>query len=267
MLNLHISSIPCQPVEAAPASDVSRYFQEVKAGLYPREVLVHPTIEQQQNALPWTYSPAQDFDTLNKLVEELLLLIIILITETPSPPVRSHDESAIEARKRLRREVVHRLVSGPKTHSEMAEVHRVLSHRDNLILSGEGKLINSDDASGAALESVLNDVAIRKTRIGDADQWELRKSAWEEYDPAFHRIGTRAHQSATEQRPKHSPDHCLPYAPEPPTSHEMFKCIRKDLTSDAVILSVVYRVLHSYCYDKIPLESKEELRGKVRSYY
>lgn len=160
--------------------------------------------------------------------------------------------------------MVHRLASGPKTHSEMAEVHHVLSQRDNLVLCDEGKQINPDDASGAALESVLNDVAIRRTRIGDADQWELRKATWLEYDPAFHRIGTRAHQSATEQRPKQPSDQHLPYAPKPPEAHDSFKRIRKDLTADATILAIVYRVLHAYCHDRNSTKSTADLPGKVR---
>lgn len=192
------------------------------------------------------------------------MFVIILITEIPAPPTCNAEESAIAARNRLRREVVHRLASGPKTHSEMAEVHHVLSHRDNLILCDEGKHINPDDASGAALESVLNDVAIRRTRIGDADQWDLRKSAWLEYDPAFHRIGTRAHQSATERRPKQHSDHSLPYAPSPPPAHESFERIRKDITADATILSIVYRVFHAYCHDERSTKSTALLRGKVR---
>jgi hypothetical protein len=67
-------------------------------------------------------------------------------------------------------------------------VHHVLPQRDNLVLCEEGKQINPDDASGAALEASLSEVAVRKCRLGDADQWELRKWAWNEYDPAFNHI-------------------------------------------------------------------------------
>lgn len=251
------------PVENAPSSDVQRYSREVQAGLYPKEITSQET-STNFDVIPWTYSPAKDFATAISLVEELLLLIIILITEMPSPPALNPNECVAEARRRLRREVVHKLASGPKTHSEMAEVHHVLSQRDNLILCDEGKEINPDDASGAALESVLNDVAIRRTRLGDADQWEMKNYMWKEYDPAFHRISTRAHQSATEQRPKQPPGSYSPYAPKPPPAHGSFKKIRKDLTSDATVLSIVHRVLHAYCFDKISPKSKTDLRGKVR---
>ena len=250
-------------VENAPSSDVHRYSRETQAGLYPKEIKA-PATSTNFDAIPWTYSPAKDFSTAINLVEELLLLIIILITEMPSPPALNSNEWVAEARRRLRREVIHKLASGPKTHSEMAEVHHVLSQRDNLILCDEGKHINPDDASGAALESVLNEVAIRRTRLGAADQWEMKNQMWKEYDPAFHRIATRAHQCATEQRPKQPLGSYSPYAPKPPPAHNSFKQIRKDLTSDATVISVVYRVLHAYCYNKRSPESKMALRGKVR---
>lgn len=255
-------------VADAPSSNFQIYLQEIKDGLYPKEIVVQAGSDQEKshmNALPWTYSPAKDFAMYTSLVEELLLLIIILITEMPSVPALDAIESAAEARRRLRREVVHRLASGPKTHSEMAEVHHVLTSRDNLILCEEGKEINPDDASGAALESVLSEVALRRTRIGDADQWELRKSVWQEYDPAFHRISTRAHQAATEQRPKQpSSSNSSPYAPKPPAGHDSFLRIRKDLTADSVILSIVYRVAHAFCYNKNSHKPTSDLRGKVR---
>lgn len=234
--------------------------------MYPKEIAAQESVAQENVLLPWTYSPARDFAMSIGLVEEMLSLIIILLTEMPSPPALNTDESVMLSRRRLRREVVHRLASGPKTHSEMAEVHHVLSQRDNAILCDKGKQINPDDASGAALESVLNDVALRRTRIGDADQWELNQSAWQEYDPAFHRIGTRAHQSASERRPKQPLDKSSPYAPKPPKAHDSFKRIRKDLTADAVILSITYKVLHAYCYDKSSLESKINFSG-VRSFH
>eukprot|EP00804_Cyclotella_cryptica_P026552 CCRYP_015394-RC/>CCRYP_015394-RC protein AED:0.06 eAED:0.06 QI:168/1/1/1/0.85/0.76/21/3141/1947 len=250
--------------ESAPSKDTHQYMQEIEAGFYPAESQATAGQEVPPNSrpFPWVYSPAKDFATSIRLVEELLTLLIILITDIPSPPPQCSEERAMEAKRRLRREVIHRLVSGPKTHSEMAEVHHILPLRDNLVLCDEGKLINPDDASGAALESVLNDVATRKTRIGDADQWELKKRAWEEYDPSFHRISTRAHQCATEHRPKQIPGHCSPYAPKPTPAHDSFKRIRRDLTADASVLAIVYRVLHAYCYAVDSPKSTAELRGR-----
>lgn len=57
-----------------------------------------------------------------------------MITELPPPPAVDLVDHTRQAKERLRREVVHRLVSGSKTHSELAEVHHVLPLRDNVSL-------------------------------------------------------------------------------------------------------------------------------------
>lgn len=121
-----------------------------------------------------------------------------------------------------------------------------MPQHDNLVLCESGKLVNPDDASGAALEEALGEVAVRKCRSGAPDEWQLQKEAWNEYDPAFHHISTRAHQTATENRPKPSPS--SPYAPRPARAHLAFQRIRRDLTADSCILAIAYRILHVHCY-------------------
>lgn len=140
-------------------------------------------------------------------------------------------------------------------------MNHVLPQRDQSVLCETGKLVNPDDASGAALEDALGEVAIRKQRSGAPDEWELRKEAWDLYDPAFYHISTRAHQSATEYRPKPPPS--MPYAPRPSVAHSAFRRIRRDLTADSCILAVVYRVLHVHCYqnEDSPPSSDPQLPG------
>ena len=98
--------------------------------------------------------------------------------EMPPPSPRNKYDHAFEAKRRLKREVIHRLASGNKTHSEMAEVHHVLPQRDNFVLCETGKLVNPDDASSVALEDTLGEVARRKCCTGSPDEWELQKEAW-----------------------------------------------------------------------------------------
>jgi len=178
----------------------------------------------------------------------------------PPPSPRNKNDHAFEAKRRLKREVIHRLASGNKTHSEMAEVHHVLPQRDNFVLCETGKLVNPDDASGAALEDALGEVAKRKCRTGSPDEWELQKEAWGQYDPAFHHISTRAHQSATEKRPKPKSDAHQPYAPCPAPAHVAFRRVRRDLTADSCILAMAYRVLHVHCHEKEFQDT--QLRGR-----
>ena len=245
----------------APDSDITRYKEEVKIGLYPPE---------KDDEVPWTYSPAKD-STISSLslLEEVLHLLIILITELPPPPPKSRDDYTNQAKQRLRREVIHRLASGPRTHSELAEVHHVLPQRDNVTLSEEGKLVNPDDATGAALEAALDEVAERKSsRQLKPDRWELKEWAWSEYDPAFFHISLRCHQSAAEKRPaansaKIKP---VPFAPRPPECHLSFLRLRKDLSSDACVRALAYRTLHVHCR-KMDSTSRDmtDISGKVKS--
>ena len=144
----------------------------------------------------------------------------------PSPEPNNKNDEVMEAKRRLKREVVHRLASGNKCHSELTEVSHVLSARENSVL-GE-TFVNPDDAGGAALEDALGEVAIRKQKCGAPDEWELKKDFWNFYDPAFHHISTRDHQGCAENRPK--PSASVPYAPRPALAHVSFQRIRRDVS-------------------------------------
>jgi hypothetical protein len=177
----------------------------------------------------------------------------VFTSELPHPPPPNKAEHTEQARWRLNREVVHRLASGPKKHSDLLEVHHVLSHWDNLLLSEEGKEVNPDDATGAALGTVLSDIAERKSSRGklEPDKWELKQSAWDMYDPSFFHISGRMHQSAADERPKPKEQSASlfgwepkPYAPSPNAAHPFFARLRRDTTADATTLAVVYRVMH-----------------------
>lgn len=217
---------------------------------------------------PHVYSPAsKDVAQSLALLEEALHLLIVLVTELPPPPPFDKKDHLKQAKSRLRREVVHKLVSGPKTHSELADVQHVLPHRDTVLLNEEGKLVNPDDASGAALEAALEEVADVKVSRGrltaSADHWEVRRAVWDEYDPAFYHTSRQHHQTAAENRPSAAPDGdsapgtnvaskatstvAKTYAPRPSVAHPSFNRIRRDITADGVVVSILYRILHVHC--------------------
>ena len=154
--------------------------------------------------LPWAYTITNDITASLSLFEELLYALIVFITELPPPPTSDIVDHTRQAKEILRRKVLHCLVSGAKTHSELAEVHHVWSLRDNvravplsldlvcddwiesrvlvyvshthtihishahsqLVLGKEGKLINPDDATGAALEVAFQEVAKHRSSRG-----------------------------------------------------------------------------------------------------
>lgn len=178
----------------------------------------------------------------------------------PPPSPLTKADSAVEAKRCLIREVIHRLASGNKTHSEMAEVHHVLSQRDTLVLSetyssaldgNSNNSNNADESGGQALEDALAEVALRKHRSGTPDEWELRTEAWDAYDPAFSHQGGRAHQSAAERRPKPPQGGSRAYAPRPAAAHASFRRIRRDLTADSCVLAIAYRLLHAHCREEL----------------
>lgn len=239
-----------------PTWDVGRYLSESKLGWYPRELrAANEQNEEGFVVLPWTYSPAREASTCLVLLEEFLHLVIVFTSELPLPAPSDRANHTQQAQWKMYREVIHRLASGPKTHSELLEVQHVLSHWDNTLLSEEGKLINPDDATTAALGTCLKEIAVRKTsgRL-EPDKWEMKREAWESYDPAFFHISPRNHQTGAENRPK--PDERTadafgweprPYCPKPRVAHSFFQRLRRDTTADATILAVVYRVLHIHC--------------------
>ncbi|KAG7367370.1 zinc-finger domain containing protein [Nitzschia inconspicua] len=252
----------------APDSDINRYLDEVQKGLYQSEKSSEGTTENFM--LPSTFSPAKDAATFLLLLEEFLHLIIILCSELPGIPPKDKAEHTKQAKWRLRREVIHRLVSGEKTHSELAEVHHVLSHWDNVFLSEEGKMVNPDDATGAALASVLSDIASRKVSRGkmEPDKWELNREAWDSYDPSFFHINSRSHQQAADNRPSLVTGTKFNFKPKPfcpplLKAHPSFSRLRRDITSDSTILAITYRTLHMHIRDSERKKDFTELPGSI----
>lgn len=252
-----------------PNSDINQYLDEVQKGLYEPEL--NNANSGEDFYLPWTYSPARDAASRLLLLEEFLHTMIILCTELPPDPPSTKKAHTAQAKQRLRREVIHRLASGSKTHSELAEVHHVLSHWDNVYLSEEGKLVNPDDATGAALGTVLAEVATRKVSRGkmEPDKWELKSEGWESYDPSFFHISLRSHQTAAESRPTPTGSIAnygvVPKAFCPPflSAHSSFARLRRDITCDSTILAITYRTLHVHCRDTRKTKDMADLRGSM----
>jgi hypothetical protein len=65
----------------APTANVALYKNELSKGLYPPEIEADVTDESlPELVLPWTYCPAPDPSTCLALVQELMHIIILLIT-------------------------------------------------------------------------------------------------------------------------------------------------------------------------------------------
>lgn len=190
--------------------------------------------QRPRSGRPWHRRDRWDDDvvreTLLPLGEECLLLLILLITEVPLPPMPPQDRHRLS----LRREIVHRLASGPCTHSE---VHECCHH------SSDG----SEVIPESMIEEILASVAVRReARDLEAERFVLSENAWEEYDPAFFHMTNQAHQQALEMRPSPkkesgpSPKACVR---PPPPAHPVFAPLRLGLLSSRTLLQVIRTVL------------------------
>ena len=122
--------------------------------------------------------------------------------------------------------------------------------------------VNPEDTTGAALEAILVEVADCKSILGKSDKWQLQKWAWNEYDPAFFHSSVQSQQNAAENRPKgmgaskeKGKIDSFPYAPFPPTAHDSFSRLRKDISADANVIAIIYRVLHIHCRKNLDNEA------------
>ena len=206
----------------------------------------------------WTYQPTNDRASYLILLDDLLHTLIVMVTELPSPPPVKPSDEVENAKMRLRRELTHRLASGPKTNSELGEVVHMLSMRDNEILLNEGKQINPDDAIGSSIQEILKDIATCTPRGGNVpDEYQLNKNSWNEYDPAFFHISSVHHQVASDNKPSpeiSSSAHTnlpKPYSPFLPSANRFFSRLRMDLASDATIIAIIYRILHVHLSPRV----------------
>lgn len=209
---------------------------------------------EKTHAIPIPYSPIRDNTDGFHLAGEFFSLLITLTTELPDEFSSDKDQLTNRAKFRLRREALHRLAAGPKTRSELAEAESVLSFRDSELLSAQGREINPDDAAGAALSTVLEDIAERIVCPGKSDEFHIKESGWELYDPSFFHLHIRHHQSAAEKRPKPKQDssksfgwETRQFCPDLNPCHGFFSRLRYSAFSDATVRSCVYRTLHLHC--------------------
>ena len=140
-------------LENAVLYDTPAYYRELTQNFFPPQ---HPppplpTLDSDDDA-PSAFSPppmlptpplfttaGKDSDSENmRMVEEMLYLLTLLVTELPRPPTSRPappKSPPVAVLKKLRREIVHRLATGPSTHSSLNDVHLMLSVSENSALA------------------------------------------------------------------------------------------------------------------------------------
>ena len=162
------------------------------------------------------------------MVEELVSFLILLVTEIPLPGFES---PADRVKIMLRREIVHKLVSGPCTYSELQECMGLVPESEKVKSSVLDSLIEAigDWQEGTALEP---------------SKLRLKESVWAEYDPSFPHASTKAHQVAMETRPKMK--YAQPITPPPPPAHPAFASLRLAMLCDPILLNLLRDLVYSH---------------------
>jgi hypothetical protein len=208
------------------------------------------------------------------MMEEMLYFLILLVTELPHPSIQASQPTSPappdHILKKLRREIVHRLASGPCTHSSLNEVHSMLSIYENGALAVAEKGAE-ESASTEHLDSILEQVANKKRGSGlEPDKYVLKDECWREYDPSFWHLSTKSHQSASENRAlfyeseakqrkeRDQADVTKAWCPPPEPAHESFFPLRTHLLADATLIHVLWKLLHDHVGGSAALERQSE---------
>ena len=176
------------------------------------------------------------------LYEEALQLIILLSTELPLPPLTSSERATMI----LRRELVHKLVSGPCTFSQLQECISIVPDHEKL--------------DSNCVDEIAAEIGDRREGTGlEPAKLVLKEEIWREYDPVFWHLAPSAHQHAYEARPKLKAP--MPYVCSPLPAHPSFLPLRAELLFDDFLLTTVRDLLYVY----VSQRSRNPIYEYVRS--
>lgn len=164
----------------------------------------------------------------SKLLDQLLLLVINLISEVPVFP---HDDLSVRLAPRIRKILVHRLVIGPCTYSQLMDsIHFLPEHN---------KLETQD------LTLAVEAVSVPRDDNGlDPTKYILRPELWSEYDFCYPYISQLSHNGITESRPRVNGKQPMVKLSPPQEIHPLLVLFREDLATDSILITVLREVVH-----------------------
>lgn len=210
-------------------------------------------------------SANSDASYLPALLDEALKYIVNLVTELPTPSV-AHAAAAKEAGEKadsatpspstagteearsakhawsqnqlnesagrllplVRRELLHKLIGGAATYSQLQECFGIYP---------EASKLDSD-----LIDAIITELTVKHDNIlQGAPTYTLRKELWAEYDPCFPRVPGSVHQKAFEDRPKITAT--APIITKPFVPHECFATVRNHMLLAPVLLRVQVRCI------------------------
>jgi len=170
------------------------------------------------------------------MVEDSLLVLIQIITDLPLPSVEA-TSSSIRVTSLLRRELIHKLASGPKTYSQLQECLTLVTEFDKCETS--------------LFDSVLEDISYtRDSSSLEAPLHSLKAELWLEYDPSFMHVSSSSHQEAYEKRPKLSEPRPLTISFSP--CHSLFSSLRLSILCDDLLQKLIRSLIFSAASRRCP---------------
>ena len=188
----------------------------------------------------------------SSLLEEALKLLNQILLDLPLKGVDNPLDLSQRVSLQLRKEIIHRLVSGPKSFSELQECLSLIPDYDKC------------DAN--LLDKVLDSVATWRETTGlEAPTLVLKNKSWDEYDPCFSHIPSSSHQYAYENRPKLNQPNPLISNPTPP--HSLFNEFRASYLSNDVLVFILAQLLLATANKRLPNLVKYELSRPLLNVY
>ena len=166
-------------------------------------------------------SYVREAEYFSGLLDESLQFLIHICSELPPPP---HVDQFTRLRSRLQKELIHRLIAGPATYSQIQECFSIYPDFQKL--------------QSERVDDIIAEVADKQLSSGlKPPTFTLKKCFWSSYDPAFPHILDTAHQTAHELRPKLVCNQ--PIVPPPMESHPCFQDLSHRLLLDPSLLHVI----------------------------
>lgn len=165
----------------------------------------------------------ETIEHVRNLLDDSLLLIILLVTEIPLPSCNDYSNKLIT----VRRCIIHSLVSGPKTYSQLLECYITVSDYAKIPID--------------KIELIINELTeTRDDNIFESPKLYLKTEYWREYDPSYPKLSQTLHQQAFENMPvSQDAKSNYPMVQKFQNSHEIFKSFRVDILLNPILLSLL----------------------------
>jgi hypothetical protein len=175
-------------------------------------------------------SEDESIEHIISLLEECLLLIILLVTELPLPSCNDYSNGIIL----IRRCIIHSLVSGPKTYSQLLESYITVPDNNKVPI--------------AKIDTIINELTeTRDDNALDSPKLYLKAEYWREYDPSYPKLSQNLHQQAFENMPDSSITKSnYPLVKQFQNSHDIFKSFRVDTLLNPILLSLLKDLSMAY---------------------